>query len=116
MESNPIIDQLPDHLKQYIKPQNYESYTAINQSVWKYVMRRNISFLKKHAHDFYITGLKKACISIVSKVTDVGSSLITRTSLRLVLYCKSCFKVLMTFISNIVSEYINCFSQAREVD
>ena len=64
MESNPIIDQLPDHLKQYIKPQNYESYTAINQSVWKYVMRRNISFLKKHAHDFYITGLKKACISI----------------------------------------------------
>jgi phenylalanine-4-hydroxylase len=64
MESNPIIDQLPDHLKQYIKPQNYESYSAINQSVWKYVMRRNISFLKKHAHDFYITGLKKACISI----------------------------------------------------
>ena len=64
MESNPIIEQLPDHLKQYIKPQNYESYTAINQSVWRYVMRRNISFLKKHAHDFYITGLKKACISI----------------------------------------------------
>ena len=64
MESNPIIDQLPDHLKQYIKPQNYESYTAINQSVWKYVMRSNISFLKKHAHDFYITGLEKACISI----------------------------------------------------
>ena len=63
MESNPIIDQLPDHLKQYIKPQNYESYTAINQSVWKYVMRSNISFLKKHAHDFYITGLEKACIS-----------------------------------------------------
>ena len=61
--SNPIIDQLPDHLKQYIKPQNYESYTAINQSVWKYVMRSNISFLKKHAHDFYITGLEKACIS-----------------------------------------------------
>jgi len=64
MESNPIIDQLPDHLKQYIKPQNYESYTAINQSVWKYVMRSNISFLKKHAHDFYITGLEKACISV----------------------------------------------------
>ena len=63
MENNPIIDQLPDHLKQYIKPQNYESYT-INQSVWKYVMRSNISFLKKHAHDFYITGLEKACISV----------------------------------------------------
>ena len=61
--SNPIIDQLPDHLKQYIKPQNYESYSAINQSVWRYVMRSNIAFLKKHAHDFYITGLEKACIS-----------------------------------------------------
>ena len=68
--SNPIIDQLPDHLKQYIKPQNYESYSAINQSVWRYVMRSNIAFLKKHAHDFYITGLEKACIS-ADKIPDM---------------------------------------------
>ena len=64
MESNSIIDQLPEHLKQYIKPQNYESYNAVNQSVWRYVMRSNISFLKKHAHNFYLTGLKKTGISV----------------------------------------------------
>ena len=27
-------------------------------------MRINITFLKKHAHYFYITGLEKACISV----------------------------------------------------
>ena len=75
MESNPIIDQLPDHLKQYIKPQNYESYSAINQSVWKYVMRRNISFLKKHAHDFYITGLKKDVKHMHDGIHDLGGKI-----------------------------------------
>ena len=34
-ESNPILDKLPKHLKQFIKPQNYEDYTAIDQAVWR---------------------------------------------------------------------------------
>lgn len=65
-ESNPILDKLPKHLKQYIKPQNYEHYTAIDQAVWRYVMRKNVDYLSTVAHDSYTQGLKKTGISIDS--------------------------------------------------
>lgn len=65
-ESNPILDKLPKHLQQYIKPQNYEAYTSINQAVWRYVMRKNVDYLSKFAHDSYTQGLKKTGISIES--------------------------------------------------
>lgn len=63
-ESNPLLDRLPRHLKQFIKPQNYEEYTAINQAVWRYVMRRNVAYLSEHAHDSYLNGLNQTGISI----------------------------------------------------
>lgn len=63
-ESNPLIDNLPPHLKQFIKPQNYEEYTPINQAVWRYVMRKNVDYLSKVAHHSYIDGLQKTGISI----------------------------------------------------
>lgn len=63
-ESNSILDKLPEHLKQYIKPQNYEEYSAIDQAVWRYVMRKNIDYLSKVAHESYLEGLKKTGISI----------------------------------------------------
>lgn len=61
---NPILEQLPDHLKQYIVDQHYERYTPIDQSVWRYVMRQNYHYLKNIAYYPYIPGLKKAGISI----------------------------------------------------
>ena len=63
-ESNYILDKLPKHLKQYIKAQNYEDYTPINQAVWRYVMRKNVDYLSKVAHLSYLEGLKKTGISI----------------------------------------------------
>ncbi|MCK0157944.1 aromatic amino acid hydroxylase [Cellulophaga sp. F20128] len=63
-ESNYILDKLPKHLKQYIKAQNYEDYTPINQAVWRYVMRKNVDYLSKVAHVSYLEGLKKTGISI----------------------------------------------------
>lgn len=65
-ESNPHIDKLPAHLKQFIIPQNYEDYTPINQAVWRYVMRKNVDYLSKVAHNSYLEGLKKTGISIES--------------------------------------------------
>ncbi len=64
IETNELLDRLPPHLKQYIKPQNYEDYTAINQAVWRYVMRKNVDYLSLVAHGSYIEGLKKTGISI----------------------------------------------------
>jgi len=63
-QSNPLIDRLPKHLKQFIKPQNYEDYTPINQAVWRYVMRKNVDYLGKVAHPSYLEGLQKTGISI----------------------------------------------------
>ncbi len=64
IESNPLIDRLPPHLKQFIKPQNYADYSPIDHAVWRYVMRKNISYLSKVAHSLYNEGLEKTGISI----------------------------------------------------
>lgn len=63
-ESNPLIDRLPSHLKQFIKPQNYSDYTPINQAVWRYVMRKNVDYLSKVAHESYLDGLRQTGIDI----------------------------------------------------
>lgn len=63
-ESNSVLDKLPKHLKQYIKPQEYSAYTAVNQAVWRYVMRKNVDYLSKVAHASYLEGLQKTGISI----------------------------------------------------
>ena len=63
-ESNPLIDRLPKHLKQFIKPQDYTDYTPINQAVWRYVMRKNVDYLSKVAHNSYLEGLKKTGLEV----------------------------------------------------
>lgn len=63
-ESNPLIDRLPQHLKQFIIPQNYDDYSPINQAVWRYVMRKNVDYLSKVAHESYLDGLRQTGIDI----------------------------------------------------
>ena len=63
-ESNALIDQLPSYLKQFIKPQNYDEYTPVNQAVWRYVMRKNLQYLSINAHESYLNGLEKTGIQI----------------------------------------------------
>jgi phenylalanine-4-hydroxylase len=64
IESNPLLDRLPKHLKQFIKPQDYSDYTSINQAVWRFVMRKNVDYLSQVAHNSYLDGLKKTGIEI----------------------------------------------------
>ncbi|WP_435133938.1 aromatic amino acid hydroxylase [Formosa sp. A9] len=64
--SNSILDRLPAHLKQFIKPQHYNDYTAVNQAVWRYVMRKNVDYLSTVAHNSYLLGLKQTGIAIDS--------------------------------------------------
>lgn len=63
-ESNPILDRLPKHLRQFIKPQNYEDYSPIDQAVWRYVMRKNVDYLSRVAHTSYLPGLSKTGITV----------------------------------------------------
>ncbi|WP_414000264.1 aromatic amino acid hydroxylase [Flavobacterium sp. W1B] len=64
IETNPLLERLPKHLKQFIKPQDYSEYSPINQAVWRYVMRKNVDYLSKVAHHSYLDGLKKTGIEI----------------------------------------------------
>ena len=61
---NPILDRLPVHLKQFIKPQIYSDYSSIDQAVWRFVMRMNVRHLQKIAHPSYLDGLAKTGISV----------------------------------------------------
>ncbi len=63
IESNSVLDRLPKHIRQFINDQDYESYSSINQAVWRYVMRKNVDFLKDVAHESYLEGLIKTGIS-----------------------------------------------------
>mgnify|MGYP001434592283 CR=1 FL=1 len=65
-ESKEGICRLPPHLKQYVKKQKYNTYTAIDQAVWRYVMRQNVHHLQGLAHESYLNGLKKTGVSIES--------------------------------------------------
>jgi len=56
---NKVTKRLPKHLHQFIVKQPYDDYTGQNQAVWRYVMRMNVSYLSKVAHETYIEGLKK---------------------------------------------------------
>lgn len=77
-ESNELIDRLPKHLKQFIKPQNYEDYTPINQAVWRYVMRKNVIFLVHTAHESYLSGLTQTGIGIESIPSMYGMNRILK--------------------------------------
>lgn len=66
IETNPLLERLPRHLKQFIKPQDYSDYTPINQAVWRFVMRKNVDYLSKVAHHSYLDGLKKTGIEVDS--------------------------------------------------
>ena len=64
IQLNAVTKKLPKHLHKFMVKQPYEGYTAQNQAVWRYVMRMNVSYLSKVAHNSYLEGLKKAGIAV----------------------------------------------------
>ncbi|TCI93661.1 aromatic amino acid hydroxylase [Tenacibaculum sp. M341] len=63
-ELNEVTKKLPKHLHKFVVKQPYDEYTAQNQAVWRYVMKMNVDYLSKVAHESYIEGLQKTGISI----------------------------------------------------
>lgn len=61
---NPILEALPKHLQRYVVDQNYDRYSAMDQAIWRYVMRQNYAYLKDYAFYPYIPGLTKAGLTI----------------------------------------------------
>lgn len=71
------MKNLPLHLQKYIVEQNYEKYTALDQAVWRYVLRQLKSFLSKNAHHSYLDGLEKTGIEIeqIPRIEKISSHL-----------------------------------------
>ncbi|PQJ79626.1 aromatic amino acid hydroxylase [Polaribacter porphyrae] len=63
-EMNEVTSKLPKHLHKFVVKQPYDEYTPQNQAVWRYVMRMNVDYLSKVAHQSYISGLEKTGISL----------------------------------------------------
>lgn len=63
MESNEVLDRLPNHLLNLVIDQPYNNYTAQDQAVWRYIMRQNVKYLPAVAHASYLNGLKSTGIS-----------------------------------------------------
>lgn len=61
--SNKVLQKLPKHLRSFIISQPYDQYTSQNQAIWRYVMRKNMVYLKGFAHESYISGLQKTGVS-----------------------------------------------------
>ncbi|MBI9034656.1 MAG: aromatic amino acid hydroxylase [Bacteroidales bacterium] len=64
MEMNEVLNRLPKHLLNLIIDQPYNEYTAQDHAVWRYIMRRNIEYLSKVAHESYIDGLNSTGIHV----------------------------------------------------
>ncbi|MEI6575259.1 MAG: aromatic amino acid hydroxylase [Bacteroidota bacterium] len=64
MEINQVLDKLPKHLLSFVIDQPYNSYTARDHSIWRYVMRQNVRYLSQVAHHTYVDGLGRTGISI----------------------------------------------------
>lgn len=72
MYNNPVLDRLPRHLFKLVIDQPFNSYTWQDHSIWRYVMRQNVDFLRDKAHPAYLEGLRKTGISI-ERIPDIQS-------------------------------------------
>jgi phenylalanine-4-hydroxylase len=78
MEMNDILQKLPRHLMALVIDQPYNTYTAQDHAVWRYVMRQNVRYLSKVAHGSYLEGLRRTGISIESIPHMYGMNRILR--------------------------------------
>lgn len=77
LQPQDLPQELPLHLQKYIVEQNYEKYTALDQAVWRYILRQLTSYLQVHAHHSYLTGLKKTGIDVeeIPRIENISAHL-----------------------------------------
>jgi len=61
-----FLENLPKHLRIFTMKQPYDAYTAKNQAVWRYVLRKSTKYLSKVAHKSYVKGLEDTGVSVES--------------------------------------------------
>ena len=71
------MENIPQYLKKYIIEQDYNQYTAIDHSCWRFIMRLNKAYFSKKAHHKYLEGLDKTGITIdrIPRISDINRKL-----------------------------------------
>ena len=64
MTQEALIDSLPEHLRPFVKQQNYQQYTPQDQAAWRFIMSELTNQLAESAHPVYLEGLAKTGISL----------------------------------------------------
>ena len=64
MTQEALIDSLPEHLRPFVKHQNYQQYTPQDQAAWRFIMSELTHQLTESAHPVYLEGLAKTGISL----------------------------------------------------
>lgn len=69
--------KIPGHLKKYIVPQNYKKYTAEDQAIWRYLMKRITALQHQYGHKDCIKGMKKTGITFhkIPKISEMDKKL-----------------------------------------
>lgn len=70
MFHNEVLSKLPRHLMQLVIDQHYDRYSWQDHSIWRYVMRQNLAFLKDKAHSSYLEGLARTGI-ILERIPNI---------------------------------------------
>lgn len=70
-------DNLPSYLKKYCCDQDYEAYTSRDHAAWRFIMRQNREFFRKHAVPIYEEGLRLTGIPIdrIPRVSEMDEKL-----------------------------------------
>ena len=74
-------DSLPQHIMEHVVSQDYSLYTAIDQAVWRFIMKISVPFFKEHAHDAYLKGLELTGIPMekIPSVDEMDENIILNT-------------------------------------
>ena len=72
-----LKNSIPKHLKKYVVSQDYSSYSYIDHSCWKFIMKISVSFFSKNAHSVYLDGLSKTGITLnkIPKIESINKKL-----------------------------------------
>jgi phenylalanine-4-hydroxylase len=58
------LDKIPEHLLPYTSQQNPQAYSAIDNAVWRFIMKIASDFFAETAHKKYLEGLAETGISV----------------------------------------------------
>ena len=70
-------DFLPKYLRVYAVQQEYSSYSAVDHSTWRFILKISKNFFISNAHSAYLNGLKETGISEdkIPRIEDIDRKL-----------------------------------------